>query len=72
MKLQYVRLAEKGMQTAVGRLRQDLSHEHYEMTFVSNIRSIKIAHSDWNAPVWVPLERVANYSPLPSETIGYK
>lgn len=67
MKLKYIRLAEKGMQVASGRLRQDLSADFYELTLISNIRSVKINHPDWDQAVYVPLENIANYSPMPGE-----
>lgn len=68
MKLKFVRLAEKGMQVHAGRLRQDLAAEYgYTMTLLSNTRSVKIMHEDWTLPVYVPLERVASYTPLEGE-----
>lgn len=67
MKLKYVRLSDKGMQVWNGRLRQDLSSDQYGLTLISNIRSIKVTHVDWVAPIYVPLERIDNYTPSPEE-----
>ena len=67
MKLKYVRLTEKGMQATNGRLSQALSHEHYGLLLISNLRTIKVSHPDWVEPIYVPLERVDNFSPLVEE-----
>lgn len=63
MKLSYVRLSEKGMQAANGRLGQALDGAHYELTLISNLRCIKVHHAEWRAPIYIPVERVDNYTP---------
>lgn len=65
MKLLYVRLHEKGMQTSVGRLGDTLAAPLYDMSLVSNLRSIKVTGRGWDAPVFIPLERIANFQPDP-------
>lgn len=67
MKLAYIRLADKGMQTKHGRLgSQHITSDHYDLTLISNLRVVKVAAHDWNGgSVYIPLERLDNYSPLP-------
>jgi hypothetical protein len=69
MKLKYIRLSEKGMQVANGRLRQDLTSPQYQLTFISNIRCVKVMQDAWAAPIYIPLERLDNISPVDEASI---
>lgn len=63
MKLRYVRLSDKGMQVFNGRLRQDLASDVYDLTLISNLRCVKVAHPEWESAIYVPVERIDNFSP---------
>jgi hypothetical protein len=65
VKLCHVRLTES-IQAKPGRLgtNSPLEHTEYDLTLISNLRSIKVMKKGWDEPVWIPLERVDCFSSL--------
>jgi hypothetical protein len=58
------------MQTKFGRLREHLESPTYEMTLISNLRSLKVEHEDWHGgSIYIPLERFDNFTPDPEATV---
>jgi hypothetical protein len=69
MKLKYIRLSDKGMQVVNGRLRQDLTSDHFSLTLISNLRCVKVSAPEWPAAIYIPVERLDNFSPADEAAI---